>query len=76
MELANKVKLHDEYNVVETYSAQLYNQIIKFLKQKEKKSKKYESTSTSEAYGRDIKDFFKLMRNKDIEFLTKCHHRC
>lgn len=71
MELAKQVKIQNNTTVIETYSTQVYNQIVKFLKQKEKKSKKYESTSTSEAYGRDIKDFFKLMRNKEIEFLSK-----
>ncbi|KMY49617.1 tyrosine-type recombinase/integrase [Peribacillus loiseleuriae] len=35
------------------------------------KSSKYESNQTSNAYRKDIKDFFLILRDKDIKFLTE-----
>jgi integrase len=52
--------------VVKLENTEIYDQILKFL---EKHS--YNSDKTRDAYEKDIKLFFKLMRNKEIKHLNR-----
>lgn len=69
MGAANEIKLS---NVVEfkTESYKIHEQIQKFLSSKETKSSKRKSMDTKNAYTKDIKDFFAIIRNKEITELT------
>ncbi|MFJ7976550.1 site-specific integrase [Peribacillus sp. NPDC096379] len=44
---------------------------MRFLDQKKPKSNKYESNETSNAYTKDVTDYFSIIRDQDIKFLKQ-----